>query len=218
MTRSHTAANITVRALPGQPAQPQSSCRCARLRRPDLLRRPSLARWVLNTIAYAHLIPVIDGGILARATPDGRPLHIDWRIHTVGPGRACLLCLGALLRSDAALDKDGLLDDPDYLRGLSAEDRERYSPPQCLPLQPVRRSTRGTPPRRHDRRKPASRRIGPQHYAAFPGEMTAAPTTRCQSDCEMAALTATAAPGLMAWTCWPAEARSYALLLPARHR
>lgn len=59
-------------------------------------------RWILNMIAYAHLVPVIDGDILARVTPDGRPLHIDWRIHTVGPGRACLLCLGALLRSGRA--------------------------------------------------------------------------------------------------------------------
>ncbi len=69
-------------------------------------------RWLLNAVSYAHLIPVVDGGILARITPDGRPLHIDWRIHTVGPGRACLICLGALLRSDVALDRDGLLDDP----------------------------------------------------------------------------------------------------------
>jgi hypothetical protein len=34
--------------------------------------------------------------------------------------------------------------------------------------------------------------IGPQHYAAYPGTMTATPTQGCDHDCETAALTATA--------------------------
>lgn len=64
-------------------------------------------RHVLNALAYAHLIPVIDGGILARVNEAGKLLHVDWRIHTVGPQRACLYCIGALTRSDVALDRDG---------------------------------------------------------------------------------------------------------------
>jgi hypothetical protein len=64
-------------------------------------------RAVLNAIAYSHLIPVIDGGILARVDDRGLPLHVDWRIHTLGPGRRCMYCLGALERSDVALDKAG---------------------------------------------------------------------------------------------------------------
>ena len=158
-------------------------------------------RWILNMIAYAHLIPVIDGDILARVTPDGRPLHIDWRIHTVGPGRACLLCLSALLRSDAALDRDGLLDDPDYLCGLTAEDYDvttaaTSSPSACpwrrmrcyISLEMIAASQRVAG-------------IGPQHYAAFPGEMTVTPTTPCEPDCEITALTATAVPLLTGQTC-----------------
>jgi len=115
-------------------------------------------RWILNMIAYAHLIPVIDGDILARVTPDGRPLHIDWRIHTVGPGRACLLCLSALLRSDAALDRDGLLDDPDYLCGLTAEDYERYNRRNVFPFSLSVAAHEVLHLAGNDRRKPACRR------------------------------------------------------------
>src|SRR5581483_7810723 len=82
-------------------------------------------RHILNVLAYAHLIPVVDGGILVRVHDD-RLLHVDWRVHTVGPEHACLYCLDAMRRSDVALDRDGLLDDPDYLKGLSQAERERY--------------------------------------------------------------------------------------------
>ncbi len=149
-------------------------------------------RWTINALAYGHLIPAVDGGILARTTDDGRPLHIDWRIHTVGPGRACLVCLGALLRSDVGLDRDGLLDDPDYIAGLSRAERERYGRRNVFPfslavaahevLQLV-----GT--------IAGSARvagIGPQHYQAYPGVMVASATTECEADCEFRALTGTA--------------------------
>ena len=196
MARSHTAADITVRALPVSLLKPKAIAAALDC---DVLiscvDRP-WPRWILNTIAYAHLIPVIDGGILARVTPDGRPLHIDWRIHTIGPGRACLLCLGALLRSDAALDKDGLLDDLDYLRGLSAEDRERYNRRNVFPfsLSVAAHEALHLAGMIAGSQRVAG--IGPQHYAAFPGEMTVTPTTQCEPDCEIAALIATAGPVL----------------------
>lgn len=194
MARSHTAADISVRALPVSLTEPEATAAALDC---DVLvscvDRP-WPRWILNTIAYAHLIPVIDGGILARVTPEGRPLHIDWRIHTVGPGRACLLCLGALLRSDVALDRDGMLDDPDYLEGLSPADRERYNRRNVFPFSlsvaahevlhlagMVAGSSRVSG-------------IGPQHYSAYPGEMTVTPTTQCHPECEAAALTAMAVP------------------------
>jgi hypothetical protein len=130
-------------------------------------------RWLLNSIAYAHLIPVIDGGIFARATPDGQPLHVDWRIHTIGPGRACLLCLNALSRSDVALDHDGRLDDPDYIAGLSDTDRDRYNRRNVFPFSLAVAA--------HEILQLAGMLcgsdriggIGPQHYAAYPGTMTA---------------------------------------------
>ena len=82
-----------------------------------------LPRHVLNTLAYSHLIPVIDGGIIAKVDSAGIPLHVDWRIHTVGPGLRCLICLGAVSRSDVALERDGLLDNPDYIANLPDHDR-----------------------------------------------------------------------------------------------
>jgi hypothetical protein len=91
-------------------------------------------RYLLNVIAYSHLIPVIDGGVMARVKPDGTPLHVAWRIYTVGPDHACMVCLGALRRSDVKLDMDGKLDDPDYIKGLSEEDKARFSRRNVFPF------------------------------------------------------------------------------------
>ena len=150
-------------------------------------------RHLLNTIAYSHLIPVIDGGIMSRVKPDGTPQHVAWRIHTVGPGRACLVCLGALRRSDVALDMDGKLDDPDYIAGLSDEDKAVISRRNVFPfsmsvaahevLQLVGLVT-------------GQSRIGgagAQTYDAFPGAMKVERERICGEDCEFAELTATVA-------------------------
>lgn len=194
MARSHTAADLSVCALPISLFTPKATAAALDC---DVLMccvdRP-WPRWLLNTIAYAHLIPVIDGGILARVTPDGRPLHVDWRIHTIGPGRACLLCLGALRRSDAALDRDGLLDDPDYLRGLSLEERERYNRRNVFPFSLSVAAHQALHLAGLIAGSQRISGIGPQHYAAYPGKMTATPTNACEPDCEISALTATAAP------------------------
>lgn len=149
-------------------------------------------RWLLNTVSYAHLIPVVDGGIQARVTQEGRPLHVDWRVHVVGPGRACLVCLDALRRSDVALDRDGLLDDPDYLRGLSESDRARYNRRNVFAFS---LSVAAHEVLQLVGLVSGSQRIGgvgPQHYAAYPGQMTATATTACAPDCEFAAMTALA--------------------------
>jgi molybdopterin-synthase adenylyltransferase len=148
-------------------------------------------RFVLNTLAYAHLIPVIDGGIAAAVKPDGTPLHVDWRIHTVGPGNACLVCLGALRRSDVALQREGKLHDPDYIKGLSEAEKARLAGRNVFPfslsvashelLQLVGLLT-------------GMERVGgtgPQHYHGYPGELTVSQSS-CESDCEFADLTASA--------------------------
>jgi hypothetical protein len=148
-------------------------------------------RWIINAISYAHLIPIVDGGIQARVSAKGTPLHIDWRIHTAGPGRACLVCLGAVRRSDAALDRDGLFDNTDYLQGLSDSDRDRYNRRNVFAFSLATAA--------HEVLQlvgllSGSQRIGgvgPQHYAAYPGEMTVDATTDCEPGCEFAAMTAT---------------------------
>jgi molybdopterin/thiamine biosynthesis adenylyltransferase len=79
-------------------------------------------RQVLNHLAYAHLIPVIDGGIQVRFRR-GRFTGADWQVQTVGPGRRCLECLQAFYPGDVATEREGKLDDSSYLAGLPADHR-----------------------------------------------------------------------------------------------
>ncbi|NTW38291.1 MAG: hypothetical protein HGA44_00150 [Cellulomonadaceae bacterium] len=72
-------------------------------------------RAVLNSIAYADLIPVIDGGIALEAFPDGRLRGGIWRSHTLVPDRPCMVCLGQLQLGEVSLDMRGLLDSPTYI-------------------------------------------------------------------------------------------------------
>jgi molybdopterin-synthase adenylyltransferase len=76
-------------------------------------------RQVLNFISYAHLIPVIDGGILVRTDKSNtKIIGADWKAQTVGYKRPCLECLGQYKTANAVLEMDGKLDDPDYIKGL----------------------------------------------------------------------------------------------------
>lgn len=149
-------------------------------------------RHVLNALAYAHLIPVIDGGILARIGLGGEILHADWRIHTIGPTRACLVCLGALRREEIALDQAGLLDDPAYVAGLGPEFSPLLARQNVFPfslsvaahevLQMVGLVT-------------GEERIGgvgAQTYHCYPGIMEVVPGEACVAVCEYSALTASA--------------------------
>lgn len=77
-------------------------------------------RQVLNFISYAHLIPVIDGGIFVRTNSTNTKIKgADWKAHTVGYGRACLECLGQYKSENAKLEREGYLDDPNYIIGLA---------------------------------------------------------------------------------------------------
>jgi hypothetical protein len=146
-------------------------------------------RHLLNAIAYAHLIPVVDGGIFALVEGE-RFLHADWRIHTVGPERACLVCLGALDPGDVSLEIDRKLDDPDYIKNLAQTKQRLLSRRNVFPfslsvashevLQFVGCVT-------------GIERIGgvgPQTYHCYPGTMEVRRRSNCEPECDYCRLTA----------------------------
>lgn len=74
-------------------------------------------RSILNHFAYAHLIPVIDGGINVRFK-NGTFSGVDWQLQTAGPEHVCLECVGAFSWNDVSTEIEGNLDNPSYISGL----------------------------------------------------------------------------------------------------
>src|SRR5207245_11697898 len=77
-------------------------------------------RQVLNHLSYSCLISLIDGGISFNV-PKGKLVHGMYRAQTVGPERACLNCLGAYNAAQVQIDRDGMFDDPDYIKKQEAK-------------------------------------------------------------------------------------------------
>jgi hypothetical protein len=82
-------------------------------------------RQVLDHAAFAHLIPVVDGGIAVGAVP--RFTRADWKVQISSPARRCLECCGQYLPSDVALERSGDLDDPNYIERLPVDHPLRAS-------------------------------------------------------------------------------------------
>jgi hypothetical protein len=78
-------------------------------------------RSILNFMAYAHLIPVIDGGIDVSRVPSGGLRSADWGAFIAGPGRRCLECSGQFSSGLVAVEQAGDLDDSEYIESLPAD-------------------------------------------------------------------------------------------------
>ncbi|MBF2754375.1 MAG: ThiF family adenylyltransferase [Gammaproteobacteria bacterium AqS3] len=84
-----------------------------------------VARDVLNFIAFAHLIPVIDGGIAIEHAENLDSFFAHWRAHLVTPYHQCMRCNGQYTTSDVSVELDGSLDNPAYVSSLPPEERGR---------------------------------------------------------------------------------------------
>ena len=78
-----------------------------------------VGRDVLNYLAQAHLIPVIDSGVAVEAFRLPRKFfNAHWRVHVVTPEHQCLRCTGQYDSGDVVAELDGSLSDPVYIKGL----------------------------------------------------------------------------------------------------
>lgn len=84
-------------------------------------------RAALNYLAYAHLIPVVDIGIVVRKTRNGNLRIADWRTSIATASRACLACTGQYDPAHVTLERDGSLDDPRYIEQLPQDSPLRAS-------------------------------------------------------------------------------------------
>ena len=64
------------------------------------------AREVLNHLAYANCLPLIDGGVLVESRE--RLLSAKWRVHLIGPDMQCLRCRSQYTSSDARDERMGI--------------------------------------------------------------------------------------------------------------
>lgn len=140
-------------------------------------------RYILNLIAYAHLIPVIDGGIAVRSNRLGKLVAADWKAHTATVGRPCLQCLRQYDPGLVQVEREGLLDNPTYISGLPKDHplktRENVFPfsMSCASMQVLQMLALTLDPL-------GQSNPGPQLYH-FVGNITEPPSSGgCHSECQ----------------------------------
>lgn len=85
-----------------------------------------VARDVLNYIANAHLIPVVDGGVSVETDQrSGGLFSAHWRAHIITPNHQCMRCNGQYNSGMVTAELDGSLDNPSYIATLDAGQRDR---------------------------------------------------------------------------------------------
>lgn len=85
-----------------------------------------VGRDVLNFVAQAHCIPVVDGGVDVQRHPiRGELFAAHWRALASTPVNQCLRCCGQYTSSGVTADLDGSLDDPRYISNLPPDQRPR---------------------------------------------------------------------------------------------
>ena len=93
-----------------------------------------VARDVLNYIAHAHLIPVVDGGVAVEKDRLGdRLFSAHWRAHIVTPYHECLRCSQQYNSSMVVMELDGSLQDPSYISNLPCPRTD--GEPERIPVQ-----------------------------------------------------------------------------------
>ena len=124
MRRNATSEKIQITALPvsvHEESAYKAAIDCDVLF--SCVDRP-VARDVLNYIAHAHMIPVIDGGIAVENDRNhDRLFSAHWRAHIVTPYHQCMRCNGQYNSSMVVMELDGSLDDPSYISNLPPEER-----------------------------------------------------------------------------------------------
>jgi molybdopterin/thiamine biosynthesis adenylyltransferase len=178
-----TAEHVTVRTVPYSVAEDdgyRSALDCDVIF--SCVDRPR-ARHILNHFAYAHLIPVVDGGIVARFR-DGAFRGADWQVQTIAPGRPCLECLGTYDPADVSTETAGKLDDLSYLKGLPIDHHFKRNENvfpfsmnlaslEVLQLVALVTGAGGI------------RDFGVQRYRYVPGMLEQLPATTCKPSCDM---------------------------------
>ena len=82
-----------------------------------------VARDILNYVANAHLIPVIDCGVAIRKNRKQDTLEgAHWRAHIITPYHQCLRCNRQYNTGMVSVELDGSLDNPSYISALPDED------------------------------------------------------------------------------------------------